>query len=98
MAVGDFDNDGFLDIYVTGFGGNTLYHNNWNGTFTDVTAKAGVRGGGWSSSAGWFDYDRDGFLDLFVVRYLDYDPKKNPYCGLRKEGTACIAIHGISTV
>jgi hypothetical protein len=86
VAVGDFDNDGFLDIYVTGFGGNTLYHNNGNGTFTDVTAKAGVRGGGWSSSAGWFDYDRDGFLDLFVVRYLDYDPKKNPYCGLRKEG------------
>ena len=86
VAVGDFDNDGFLDIYVTGFGGNTLYHNNGNGTFTDVTDKAGVKGGGWSSSAGWFDYDRDGLLDLFVVRYLDYDPKKNPYCGLRKEG------------
>src|SRR5437660_6519267 len=86
VAVGDYDNDGFLDIYVTGFGGNTLYHNNRNGTFTDVTARAGVRGSGWSSSAGWFDYDRDGFLDLFVVRYLDYDPKKNPYCGLRKEG------------
>src|SRR6267154_1590856 len=86
VAVGDFDNDGFLDIYVTGFGRNTLYHNNGNGTFTDVTAKAGVEGGGWSSSAGWFDYDRDGLLDLLVVRYLDYDPKKNPYCGLRKEG------------
>ena len=86
VAVGDYDNDGFLDLYVTGYGANTLYHNNGNGTFTDVTAKAGVKGGGWSSSAGFFDYDRDGHLDLYVVRYLDYDVKENVYCGYQKPG------------
>ncbi len=53
VAVGDFDNDGFEDLYVTGYGGNTLYHNNGNGTFTDVTAHAGVGAGGWSASAGF---------------------------------------------
>src|SRR5262249_48737013 len=72
VAVGDFDNDGYLDLYVTGFGHNTLYRNNGDGTFTDVTAKAGVAGGGWSTSAGFFDFDHDGHLDLFVVSYLDY--------------------------
>src|SRR5436190_24271622 len=66
VAVGDYDNDGFEDIYVTGYGGNTLYHNNGDGTFTDVTKRAGVVGGGWSASAGFFDYDNDGNLDLFV--------------------------------
>jgi hypothetical protein len=86
VAVGDYDNDGFLDLYVTGFGSNILYHNNGNGTFTDVTAKAGVKGGGWSSSAGFFDFDRDGKLDLYVVRYLDYNPSENPYCGFHKDG------------
>src|SRR5215510_10414225 len=86
VAVGDYDNDGFLDLYVAGYGANTLYHNNGNGTFTDVTAKAGVKGGGWSSSAGFFDYDRDGYLDLYVVRYLDYDVKDNVYCGYHKPG------------
>src|SRR6266540_1390028 len=80
----DYDNDGFLDLYVTGYGANTLYRNNGNGTFTDVTAKAGVKGGSWSSSAGFFDYDRDGDLDLYVVRYLDYDVRENVYCGYQK--------------
>jgi enediyne biosynthesis protein E4 len=86
VAVGDYDNDGFLDLYVAGYGANALYRNNGNGTFTDVTAKAGVKGGGWSSSAGFFDYDRDGDLDLYVVRYLDYDVKENTYCGYQKPG------------
>jgi hypothetical protein len=86
VAVGDYDNDGFEDIYVTGFGGNTLYHNNGNGTFTDVTKSAGVAGGGWSASAGFFDYDNDGKLDLFVTRYIDWTFKTNRYCGERRPG------------
>jgi enediyne biosynthesis protein E4 len=63
VAVGDYDNDGFPDIYVTNVGKNILYHNNGDGTFTDVTAQAGVAAGGWSVSAGFFDYDNDGKLD-----------------------------------
>jgi hypothetical protein len=86
VAVGDYDNDGFEDIYVTGFGGNILYHNNGNGTFTDVTKKAGVGAGGWSASAGFFDYDNDGKLDLFVTRYLDWNFKTNRYCGEKRPG------------
>jgi hypothetical protein len=86
VAVGDYDNDGFPDIYVTGFPHNVLYHNNGDGTFTDVTAKAGVAASGWSTSAAFFDYNRDGFLDLFVARYLDWDYDKNVFCGERRPG------------
>jgi len=86
IAVGDYDNDGFEDIYVTGYGGNTLYHNNGNGTFTDVTKSAGVAGGGWSASAGFFDYDNDGKLDLFVTRYVNWTFKTNRYCGEKQPG------------
>src|SRR6202043_1677673 len=81
VAVGDYDNDGFPDIYVTSFGKNILYHNNGDGTFTDVTAKAGVAAGGWSASAGFFDYDNDGNLDLFVTRYLGWTPETSKTCG-----------------
>jgi enediyne biosynthesis protein E4 len=81
VAVGDFDNDGYPDIYVTNYGKNTLYHNNGNGTFTDVTEKAGVAAGGWSESAGFFDYDNDGKLDLFVTRYMEWDTKRSKSCG-----------------
>jgi len=81
VAVGDYDNDGYPDIYVTSYGRNILYHNNGDGTFSDVTEKAGVAGGGWSVSAGFFDYDNDGRLDLFVTRYLDWDPKRSKSCG-----------------
>ena len=86
VAVGDFDNDGFEDIYVTGFGGNTLYHNNGNGTFSDVTARAGVEASGWSTSAGFLDYDKDGNLDLFVARYLEWSFADNRFCGEHKPG------------
>ncbi len=84
VAVGDYDNDGFPDIYVTNFGKNILYHNNGDGTFTDVTAKAGVAAGGWSVSAGFFDYDNDGLLDLFVTRYLDWSVEKSITCGAER--------------
>jgi len=86
VAVGDYDNDGHPDLYVTNFGRNILYHNNGDGTFTDVTEKAGVGGGGWSSSALFIDYDRDGYLDLFVARYLDWDFSHNPPCGAPEHG------------
>ena len=81
VAVGDYDNDGYADLYVTSYGKNILYHNNGDGTFTDVTAKAGVGAGGWSASAGFFDYDNDGKLDLFVTRYMDWDTKHSKDCG-----------------
>src|SRR5271169_1992621 len=81
VAIGDYDNDGFPDLYVTNYGKNTLYHNNGNGTFTDVTAKAGVEAGGWSCSAGFFDYDNDGHLDLLVTRYMIWDTQHSKICG-----------------
>src|SRR6202050_5083382 len=81
VAVGDYDNDGYPDIFVTNYGKNILYHNNGDGTFTDVTEKAGVAGGGWSVSAGFFDYDNDGKLDLFVTRYMDWDTQHSKDCG-----------------
>jgi hypothetical protein len=81
VAVGDYDNDGYPDLYVTSYGNNILYHNNGNGTFTDVTKKAAVEAGGWSASAGFVDYDNDGYLDLFVTRYMEWDEAHNKDCG-----------------
>ena len=88
VAVGDYDNDGRLDLYVTAFGPNTLYRNLGNGKFEDVTAAAGVGGGAneWSTSSGFFDYDRDGDLDLYVATYVDFRMDENPWCGDRKPG------------
>jgi enediyne biosynthesis protein E4 len=87
VAVGDYDNDGYPDLYVTGYDRAILYHNNGDGTFTDVTTKAGVADeGGWSTSAGWFDYDKDGWLDLVVTNYIDWSPKNNIWCGERRPG------------
>jgi hypothetical protein len=73
MAVGDYNNDGWPDIYITGYGSSKLYRNNGNGTFTDVTAQAGVNNTLWGTSAAFFDYDNDGYLDLYVCNYLKVD-------------------------
>src|ERR1700730_17553288 len=70
-AVGDYDNDGRVDVYITALGGNHLFRNLGKGKFAEVTAKAGVSDSGFSSSAIWFDYDKDGKLDLFVSHYVD---------------------------
>lgn len=72
-SAADYDNDGYLDLYVCNYGKSILYHNNKDGTFTDVTDKAGVASPGWALAAPWFDVNGDGFLDLFVVHYLEYD-------------------------
>jgi hypothetical protein len=84
VAVADFDNDGLLDLYVTGYGGNALYRNLGNCKFEDVTEKAGVRGGGFSTGAAWADYDRDGHVDLFVSRYVHVDINNLPQFGRDK--------------
>jgi enediyne biosynthesis protein E4 len=87
VAIGDYDNDGNPDLYVTGYGSAILYHNSGDGTFTEVTAKAGVKDGGeWSTSAAWFDYDKDGWLDLVVCNYIDWSPKNNIWCGEHRKG------------
>ncbi|MGB8261312.1 MAG: CRTAC1 family protein [Terracidiphilus sp.] len=99
VAIADYDNDGWPDIYVTNVGKNRLYHNNHDGTFTDVAEKAGVALGNWSSSATWGDYDGSGRLSLFVAGYLHWDwnnlPKSgeggqvNAFCTFRGEQVAC---------
>ncbi len=81
-SVGDFDNDGKEDIYITAVGSNHLFHNLGNGRFADVTHKAGVGGAGYSSSAVWFDYDNDGKLDLFVEHYVTWSPEIDQTCSL----------------
>jgi len=74
VTAGDYDNDGFEDLLVTGYGKVILYQNDGNGHFTDVTEKAGIKVKGWGISSTWLDYDKDGCLDLFVGRYVKFDP------------------------
>ena len=85
-AIADYDNDGYADILVTAYGRCTLYHNNGNGTFTDVTDKAGVAATGWTTSAVWFDYDNDGKLDLFLCSFVQFSVKNDVFCGDNKIG------------
>ncbi|PYT16962.1 MAG: hypothetical protein DMF51_03440 [Acidobacteria bacterium] len=80
-TAGDYDNDGDEDLYVTNFGPSVLYRNNGDGTFTDVTAQAGVANGLYATSAAWADYDNDGRLDLFVANYVDFTMDDQKFCG-----------------
>ena len=80
VATGDYDNDGFMDLFVTNFGPSILYHNNGDGTFADVTRTSGLENTAWATSASWCDYDNDGNLDLFVANYLNFTIKGNKRC------------------
>ncbi len=95
VAVGDYDNDGLPDIFLANVTGNQLFHNNGNGTFSDVTSKAGVSGGiwkgkkMWSVSAAWVDYNSDGLLDLFVTNYVEWEVNHDPVCMAGQEREYC---------
>src|SRR5574337_850597 len=82
VAIGDYDNDGWDDIYVTGLGESRLFHNEHNGTFRDVTKASGANNTGYGASAVWVDYDKDGRLDLFVTNYVKWSEKDDLYCTL----------------
>jgi hypothetical protein len=90
VAAADYDNDGFTDLYVTGYPASALFHNNGDGTFTNVTSQSGMQNNGeWAASAAWFDYDRDGRLDLFVANYVKFSYADRKRCLFGNEPTYC---------
>jgi enediyne biosynthesis protein E4 len=100
VAIADYDNDGFDDVFISALGQSHLFHNNGNGTFTDVTKQAGLWGATeFSTSAAWVDYDRDGKLDLVVGNYVEWSPEKDLYCsldGAHKSYCTPESYHGVS--
>ena len=98
VAIADYDNDGWPDIYVSNFGKNRLYHNNHDGTFTDVAEKAGVALGNWSTGGTWGDYDGDGRLDLFVPGYVHYDLANPPASGSKIVAYNFCQFRGVSVM
>ncbi len=96
VAVADYDNDGWPDIYVANYGKNRLYHNNRDGTFTDVAEKAGVALGAWSTGPTWGDYDRDGLVDLFVPGYVKFDADHPPVAGQAGISASACQFRGVS--
>jgi len=90
VAATDYDNDGWMDLLVTGVNFVILYHNRGDGTFEEVTAKAGVNAEGWSTSAAWFDYDKDGLLDLYICNFIIWKPSLNIICGNYDRKGYCI--------
>ncbi|MBV9499861.1 MAG: CRTAC1 family protein [Acidobacteriaceae bacterium] len=93
VAAGDFDNDGYPDLFITGYPSSALLHNNRDGTFTDISEKAGVKNvGKWGASAAWFDYDRDGRLDLFVANYAKFSYEDGPHCDYQGMRTYCAQV------
>ena len=86
VAVGDYNNDGYPDLLITGYGRTILYRNNGDGTFTDITKSAGLPLSGWTTGAAWFDYDNDGKLDLFIASYVAYGTGERQSCGNNQLG------------
>lgn len=106
VAIGDYDNDGRDDVYITALDGDHLFHNEGGGKFRDVTASAGIRNANFGTSAAWLDYDRDGKLDLFVANYVQWTPKGDLWCSLdgatksyctpeSYKGTSCKLYHNL---
>jgi len=98
VAIADYDNDGWPDMYISNFGKNRLYHNNHDGTFTDVAEKAGVTLGNWSTGATWGDYDGDGKLDLFVPGYVHYDVAEPPAQGSKSVSFSFCQFRGVKVM
>src|SRR5439155_11460003 len=86
VATGDYSNDGFPARFITAYGAGTLYRNDGDGTFTDVTQKSGIATPGWTTSALWFDYDGDGLLDLFVCSFVEYNKDAQTVCNSARGG------------